>query len=81
MEQNDFTEGELAFDETTGKFWIVKEEMGLKSIDFGDSFEVKVDDNWVRTSIEIANNEDGDLIFKLKNTPYQGIVDGVEARI
>lgn len=73
-------EGELAFDETVGKFWIVREEIGIKPLNFGDKFEVKVGDNWVETNLEIGSGPEGDLIFILKNTPYQGVLDGIDAR-
>lgn len=80
MADGDKVEGVLVFDEYTAKFWIIKDDVGLKSLDFGDKFEVKVDDIWVDTCIEIGSNDDGELIFKLKNTPYQGNMDGVSAR-
>ena len=75
-------EGELTFDINSGSFWITKEEAPVTQLKFGDEFEVK-DENgsWVKTAIEISSDSKGDLIFKLKNTNYEGILDGVEVRM
>jgi len=86
-------EGQLTFDINSGKFWITKmadynnneeiEEAGipLTSLEFGDEFEVKdKDGNWVKSGLEITNDEKGNLLFKLKNTNYQGMLDGIEVR-
>ena len=53
--------GTLEFDESTGKFVIANEEENtiVKSLEFGDSFEVLVDDKWVETSLLIDSNEKG----------------------
>lgn len=75
-------EGTLRFSENEGKFYIVKieEEKILCSVEFSDSFQVQVDGNWVDTNLEIGSDDNGDLIFKLKNTNYKGNLDGVPAR-
>ncbi len=72
--------GTLVFDISTGTFWIVEEEVAKEQIQFGDSFEVKVGNDWVKTGIEISSDDSGDLVFKLKNTDYSGILDGLEVR-
>ena len=74
--------GTLEFDESTGKFVIANEEENtiVKSLEFGDSFEVLVDDKWVETSLLIDSNEKGEMIFSLKNTPYKEFITGIPAK-
>ena len=74
--------GTLEFDESTGKFVIANEEENtiVKSLEFGDSFEVLVDDKWVETSLLIDSNEKGEMIFSLKNTPYKEFTTGIPAK-
>ena len=76
------TEGTIKFSENEGKFCIVDEENEkfIDFIEFGDEFEVKVNDGWVKTKLEIISNEAEELIFNLKGTPYNGNLDGVEIR-
>ncbi|MBQ3669878.1 MAG: DUF5348 domain-containing protein [Treponema sp.] len=76
-------EGALTFDINSGKFWVTDPEdtSPRTSIEFGDTFEVKIEDKWVETGIEITSDESGNLLFKLKNTNYAGILDGLEVRI
>lgn len=74
--------GQLTFDINSGKFWITEAEEGapLTSLEFGDAFEVFCDGKWVETGIEITNDDEGNLLFKLKNTNFAGILDGLEVR-
>ncbi len=76
-------EGLLTFDVNSGKFWITSEleHVPLASLEFGDKFEVKVDDEWVPTELQIVNDNEGNLVFKLKNTEYAGILDDLEVRV
>lgn len=75
------TEGKLAFDIAGGRFWIVVDGMETIQLGFGDTFEVKDGDgNWVETGIEITSDADNNLLFKLKNTNYAGILDDLEVR-
>lgn len=75
-------EGQLTFDINSGKFWITdpQDQSPITSLEFSDSFEVKVEDKWVPTSLQISNDKDGNLIFKLKDTNYEGFLDGIEVR-
>ncbi len=73
-------EGRLTFDVPQGMFWIAKNNSNGIQLQFGDTFEVKVDDAWVETALDIASDQNGDLIFKLRNTPYEGEIEGLEAR-
>lgn len=75
-------EGQLTFDINSGKFWITnpEDQSPITSLEFGDSFEVKVGDEWIKTGIEITSTDDNQLLFKLKNTNYAGILDGIEVR-
>ncbi len=75
-------QGTMKFSETEAKFCIVDEEniKFLDFLEFGDEFEVKVDGEWVHTKLEIITNEAEELIFSLKGTPYNGVLDGVEVR-
>lgn len=75
-------QGTIKFSENEAKFCIVDEEnmKFLDFLEFGDEFEVKVDNKWIGTKLEIINNEAGELIFSLKGTPYNGNLDGVEIR-
>lgn len=75
-------QGTIKFSESEAKFCIVDEE-NMKFVDFlgfGDEFEVKVDGNWIPTKLEIIENEAGELIFSLKGTPFNGVLDGIEIR-
>lgn len=72
--------GNLGFDIITGTFWIVEVAVPKEQIQFGDSFEVKVGNDWVKTGIEITSDASGELTFKLKNTDFSGILDGLEVR-
>lgn len=74
--------GFLVFDERDGKFGFSSspELYPHTLIEFGQEFEVSTDGGWVRTNLEIANNEKGELIFKLKNTDYSGDINGLEIR-
>lgn len=83
MSENNYKfSGELTFDINSGSFWITQEDAPVTQLNFGDSFEVKdAEGNWVKTAIEISSDSKGDLIFKLKNTNYEGILDGLEVRI
>lgn len=80
MEQ--VTEGTLEFDESEGKFVIANEEHNIiiKNLEFGDEFEVLVDGNWVKTALEIGSNDKGEMIFKLRGTPYVEFITGIAAR-
>ncbi len=73
-------EGNLIFDEASGLFWIAQNANYGAQLKFGDEFEVKVQDQWVKTSLAIDSDENGGLIFRLVNTPYSGNIDGIEAR-
>lgn len=75
-------EGLLTFDINSGKFWITnpEDQSPVTSLEFGDTFEVKVGDEWIKTGIEITSTDDNQLLFKLKNTNYAGILDGIEVR-
>lgn len=72
--------GNLVFDINTGTFWIIEADVPKEQIQFGDSFEVKVGNDWVKTGIEITSGASGELTFKLKNTDFSGILDGLEVR-
>ncbi len=74
--------GTLEFDESAGKFVIANEESNsiLKNLEFGDSFEVLVENEWVKTSLAIGTNDKGEMIFLLKDTPYKEFITGIEAR-
>ena len=74
------TTGELVFDIGTGTFWITADGVAKDQLQFGDTFEVNVDGAWVETGIEISSDAAGNLVFKLKNTNYAGILDGLEVR-
>ena len=78
--KNEKFEGRLSFDVPQGMFWITKNNYNGVQLQFGDNFEVKVDDVWVQTALDISNDQNGDLIFKLRNTPYEGEIEGLEAR-
>lgn len=62
------TEGSLIFDINSGKFWITDPDdcSPRTSIEFGDTFEVKVDGKWIESGIEITSDANGNLLFKLK---------------
>ncbi|MCQ2576259.1 MAG: DUF5348 domain-containing protein [Treponema sp.] len=76
-------EGTLKFSESEGKFYITNEDTQqvISGLDFGDNFEALVDGQWVPTALEIGSADNGDLIFKLKNTKYAGFIEGVTVRI
>lgn len=76
-------EGILFFNEFDGKFAIAKDEQSFPftNIEFGDNFEVKIGDEWVSTSLQISNDEKGNLVFKLKGIDYEGDLTGFDARI
>lgn len=78
----DVKEGTLEFDESEGKFVIANEEHNviIKNLEFGDTFEVKVEDKWVETALEIGSNDKGEMIFKLRGTPYVEFITGIAAR-
>lgn len=82
MENKKF-EGNLIFDVNSGKFWITERDTTypLTSLEFGDTFEVKLDDKWVQTSLEIINDDAGNLVFRLKGTNCYGVLDGLEVRV
>lgn len=75
-------QGTIKFSENEAKFCIVDEDnmKFLDFLEFGDEFEVNVDGKWVRTKLEIITNEAEELVFSLKGTPYNGVLDGVEIR-
>ena len=75
-------QGTIKFSETEAKFCIVDEDnmKFLDFLEFGDEFEANVDGKWVRTKLEIITNEAEELVFSLKGTPYNGVLDGVEIR-
>lgn len=75
-------EGVLTFDINSGKFWITdpEDQSPITSLEFGDTFEVKTGDGWIKSGIEITSTDDNQLLFKLKNTDYSGILDGIEVR-
>ena len=75
-------QGQLTFDINSGKFWITDPEdtSPITSLEFDDTFEVKVEDQWVQTGLQITNDDYGNLIFKLKNTNYAGHLDGIQVR-
>ncbi len=73
-------EGQLIFDVQSGLFWIAKSPANGIQLKFGDTFEVKTEDGWIETSLEITSDDSGNLVFKLKNTSYQGDLEGLEAR-
>ena len=75
-------EGTLEFDESNGKFVIANEEANsiVRTLEFGDTFEVQVEGKWVQTALEIGNNEKGEMIFKLRGTPYVEFITGIAAR-
>lgn len=78
--ERDEDEGELVFDIGTGTFWITRGDVATDQIQFGDEFEVRTDGGWARTKIEITDDGAGNLLFKLRGTPYEGILDGIPAR-
>ena len=75
-------EGTLEFDESEGKFVIANEEKNtiIKNLEFGDTFEVQVEGKWVETGLEIGSNDKGEMIFKLRGTPYKEFITGIAAR-
>lgn len=75
-------QGTIKFSENEAKFCIVDEDnmKFLDFLEFGDEFEANVDGKWVRTKLEIITNETEELVFSLKGTPYNGVLDGVEIR-
>lgn len=75
-------EGILVFDEFDGKFAIAKDEHSFPftTLEYGDSFEVKYMDKWIKTCLEITNNDKGELVFKLKGIDFDGDITGFDAR-
>ncbi len=73
--------GELAFNPEFQHFNIIKDEEIIGKIQFGDEFEVEQDGEWKKTRIEIGSNDDGELVFKLKDTPFCGDIEGLNVRI
>lgn len=75
-------QGTIKFSENEARFCIVDEDnmKFLDFLEFGDEFEADVDGKWVRTKLEIITNEAEELVFSLKGTPYNGVLDGVEIR-
>ena len=69
-------EGTLEFDESNGKFVIANEEANS----IVRTFEVQVEGKWVQTALEIGSNEKGEMIFKLRGTPYVEFITGIAAR-
>ena len=75
-------EGVLTFDINSGSFWITNDGVPVTQLAFGDSFEVKNQEGkWVSSGIEISSDAEGNLLFKLKNTNFEVILDGIEARV
>ncbi len=76
-------EGILVFNEFDGKFAIAEDEKSFPftNIEFGDTFEVKYEDKWIQTSLQIVNDDAGNLVFKLKGIDYSGDITGFDARI
>lgn len=75
-------EGTLKFSETEGKFYITNEQTEdvLGSIEFNDTFQAFENGNWIDTTLQIGSADNGELIFKLKDTGYAGNLDGVTVR-
>ena len=74
-------EGVLTFDINSGSFWITKDGLPLTQLAFGDPFEVKNQaGEWISSGIEISSDAEGNLLFKLKDTNFEGILDGIEVR-
>ncbi len=73
-------EGLLKFSEVTGSFYIGNEDDdSAEQLDFGDEFEVFLNNKWIKTGLRIDSDENG-LVFRLKNTDYQGVLDDIPAR-
>lgn len=82
MSDKEKIQGKLTFDVIQGKFWVTGSEgEPLTSIEFGDRFEVLVDDEWKETCLKIINGDNGDLVFQMEGTPYYGVLDDLEVRI
>jgi len=73
--------GELTFDAGSGQFYLMMEDKSYFQVGFGATFEVDVDGTWVESGLEIATGDEGDLVFKLKNTEYKGFLDGIKIRM
>ncbi len=75
--------GFLVFDVNFGKFGIAESQWGstFDIIEFGATFEVKVDDKWVETCLEITSDSEHNLLFKLKGTDMAGDLNGLEIRV
>lgn len=76
-------DGELTFNDSVGKFCIVdhEKEQYLETLEFGAKFQVLENDDWIDTEISIGSNEKGELVFKLKNTSFEGSLEGIRARM
>ncbi|MBR1911563.1 MAG: DUF5348 domain-containing protein [Treponema sp.] len=80
MAENGYVEGLLKFSEMTGSFYIGNEDSdSAEQLEFGDEFEVFLDGKWVQTGLRIDSDANG-LVFRLKNTDYQGVLDDIPAR-
>lgn len=75
-------EGILVFDVTDSKFAIAADEESFPFtvLDFGDTFEVKFNGEWIETSLQIGSNARGEMIFKFKGIDYEGEIAGIDAR-
>ncbi len=75
-------EGILVFNQFEGKFALAEDDQSLPfdTIEFGDTFEVKYHDEWIKTNIEISSDDNGQLVFKLKGIDYKGDISGFDAR-
>jgi len=75
-------EGILVFNQFEGKFAIAEDEQSFPfvTLEFGDTFEVKYNDKWIQTNIEITSDDGGQLVFKLKGIDYKGDISGFDAR-
>lgn len=76
-------QGFLVFDARDGKFGISEsvERFPHTLLEFGQEFEVKDGEKWVKTGLEIVTDNKGNLLFKLKNTDFQGELNGLEVKI
>ncbi len=80
MADEKIVEGLLKFSEVTGSFYIGNEDDdSAEQLEFGDEFEVYLNNEWIKTGLRIDSDENG-LVFRLKNTDYQGMLDDIPAR-
>ncbi|MGI5058734.1 DUF5348 domain-containing protein [Treponema pectinovorum] len=76
-------EGILVFNEADGKFALAADEQSFpfENIEFGDSFEIKYKNEWIKTSLFISTGSNNQLVFKLKGLEnYEGDITGFDAR-